>query len=126
MQEGCKLPSRHGHVTWFGINAYVHGTPRLFRSPSCTTPPMAMPASKGKCPQDTESRAPPPSLSVTRPKSTTELLHQGGGLLFPRTKCRCHSTPRQRVTRQITSCLPQQDFSQGSSRKNKSLLQALS
>ena len=32
MQEGCKLPSRHGHVTWFGINAYVHGTPRLFRS----------------------------------------------------------------------------------------------
>ena len=39
MQEGCKLPSRHGHVTWFGTNAYVHGTPRLFRSPSCTTPP---------------------------------------------------------------------------------------
>ena len=35
----CKLPSRHGHVTWFGTNAYVHGTPRLFRSPSCTTPP---------------------------------------------------------------------------------------
>ena len=39
MQEGCKLPSRHGHVTWFGTNAYVHGTPRLFRSPSCTRPP---------------------------------------------------------------------------------------
>ena len=39
MQEGCKLPSRHGHVTWFGSNAYVHGTPRLFRSPSCTRPP---------------------------------------------------------------------------------------
>ena len=39
MQEGCKLPSRHGHVTWFGTNAYVQGTPRLFRSPSCTTPP---------------------------------------------------------------------------------------
>ena len=39
MQEGCKLPSRHGHVTWFGLNAYVHGTPRLFRSPSCTRPP---------------------------------------------------------------------------------------
>src|SRR6185295_14636090 len=86
----------------------------------------AMPASKGKCTQDTESSAPPPSLSVTRPKSTTELLHQGGGLLFPRTKCRCHSTPRRRVTRRITSCLPQQDFSQGSSRKNQSLLQALS
>ena len=61
----CKLPSRHGDVTWFGTNAYVHGTPRLFRSPSCTTPPMAMLASKDKCPQDTESRAPPPSLSVT-------------------------------------------------------------
>ena len=39
MQEGCKLPSRHGHVTWFSSNAYVHGTPRLFRSPSCTRPP---------------------------------------------------------------------------------------
>ena len=39
MQEGCKLPSRHGHVMWFGTNAYVHGTPRLFRSPSCTMPP---------------------------------------------------------------------------------------
>ena len=39
-----------------------------------------MPASKGKCPQDTKSRAPPPSFSVTRPKSTTELLHQGGGV----------------------------------------------
>ena len=37
-----------------------------------------MPASKGMCPQDTESRAPPPSLSVTQSKSTTELLHQGG------------------------------------------------
>src|SRR6185436_17396503 len=73
----------HGHVTWFGTNAYVHGTPRLFRSPSCTMPPMAMPASKGKCPQDTESRAPPPSLSVTRPKSTTELLHQGGASSSP-------------------------------------------
>src|SRR6185312_2676162 len=78
----------------------------------------AMPASKGKCAQDTESCAPPPSLSVTRPQSTTELLHQGGGLLFPRTKCRCHSTPRQRLTRRITSCLLQQGFSQGSSRKN--------
>src|SRR6185503_16729910 len=55
------------------------------------------PASKGKCPQDTESRAPPPSLSVTRLKSTTELLHQGGGLLFLRTKCRHHSTPSRRV-----------------------------
>ena len=39
MQEGCKLPSRHGHVTWFCSNAYVHGTLRLFRSPSCTRPP---------------------------------------------------------------------------------------
>ena len=39
MQEGCKLPSRHDHVMWFGTNAYVHGTPMLFRSPSCTTPP---------------------------------------------------------------------------------------
>ena len=39
MQEGCKLLSRHGHVTWFGSNAYVHGTPRLFRSTSCTRPP---------------------------------------------------------------------------------------
>src|SRR6185312_14582940 len=77
-----------------------------------------MPASKGKCPQDTESHAPPPSLSVTRPKSTTELLHQGGGLLSPRTKCHCHSTPSRRVTQRITSCLPQQDFAQGSSRKN--------
>ena len=79
----------------------------------------AMPASKGKCAQDTESSAPPPSLSVTRPKSTTELLHQGGGLLFPRTKCRCHSTPSQMVTRRITSvCLPQQDFSQACPLKN--------
>ena len=43
----------------------------------------ALPASKGECPQDTESRAPPPSLSVTQPESTMELLHQGGGLLFP-------------------------------------------
>src|SRR6185312_7755296 len=60
------------------------------------------PATKGKCPQDTESRAPPPSLSVTRPKTTTELLHQGGGLLFPRTKCRCRCTPSRRVTRRIT------------------------
>src|SRR6185312_15831161 len=56
-----------------------------------------MPASKGKCAQDTESSAPPPSLSVTRPKSTTELLHQGGDLLFPRTKCRHRSTSSRRV-----------------------------
>src|SRR6185503_4579467 len=96
MQVGCKLPSRHGHITWFGSNAYVHGTPRLFRSPSCTRPPGA-PASKAKCPQDTESRAPPPSLSVTQPKTTMEFLHQGGGLLFPRTKCRHRSTPSRRV-----------------------------
>ena len=39
MQERCKLAGRHGHVTWFGTNAYAHGTPRLFQSPSCTTPP---------------------------------------------------------------------------------------
>ena len=35
----CKLPRGHGDVTWFGTKAYVHGTLRLFRSPSCTTPP---------------------------------------------------------------------------------------
>ena len=35
---------------------------------------------------------------------TTELLHQGGGLLFPRTKCRHHSTLSRRVIDMYT-CL---------------------
>ena len=104
MQEGCKLPSRHGHVTWFDTNAYVHGTPRLFRSPSCTRPLRHTGKQRLSAPSHQDKVTATVSLGHHGTVFTTELLQQGGGLLVPRTKCQHRCTPSRRVIN-VYTCL---------------------
>ena len=114
----CKLLSRHGHVTWFGSNAYVHGTPRLFRSPSCTRPPRRT----GKQRQvPTRHRV---SCTATVSLGHPAEIHYGaspprrGSPLPPHKVSLPLHTKSEGHTTDHKDCLPQQDFSQGSSRKN--------
>ena len=89
---------------WPATNAHKGQAPSLFRSPSCTRPPRHTGKQRLSAPSHQDKVTATVTLGHHGTIFTTELLHQGGGLLFPRTKCRHRSTLSRRVV-DVYTCL---------------------
>ena len=104
LSRGIGRPKANPSPRWPATRAINGLAPGLSRSPSCTRPPRHTGKQRLSAPSHQDKVTATISLGHHGTIFTTELLHKGGGLLFPRTKCRHHSTPSRRVIDMYT-CL---------------------